>query len=226
MKHSLHMLIRFLTTLNLVLIFSSQTYAEPPNLSLLKEKIIAYHDSGQYQHELAHVIHQAKKYIMQQALLNQHHNHKQKLALVLDIDETSLSNYPNMVKRDFALNLTQINNELLKANDPAIKPTLALYNYAQKHGITVFFVTGRNVGLRAATQLNLHKVGYKNWAGLYLRPMNYANKSIIPFKSKARADISAQGYTIIASIGDQFSDLKGGYTHKGFKLPNPYYYLP
>jgi len=36
----------------------------------------------------------------------------------------------------------------------------------------------------------------------------------------------AQGYDILLTIGDQYSDLKGGYADKGFKLPNPMYYLP
>jgi len=51
------------------------------------------------------------------------------------------------------------------------------------------------------------------------------NLLLVTFKSEARAAITKQGYTIIASIGDQYSDLKGGYAEKTFKLPNPYYYL-
>ena len=34
------------------------------------------------------------------------------------------------------------------------------------------------------------------------------------------------GFTIILSVGDQESDLKGGYAERTFKLPNPVYYLP
>ena len=35
-----------------------------------------------------------------------------------------------------------------------------------------------------------------------------------------------QGYTILLSLGDQESDLTGGYAERTFKLPNPVYYLP
>ena len=35
--------------------------------------------------------------------------------------------------------------------------------------------------------------------------------------------ITADGYTIIANLGDQESDLAGGYAEKTFKLPNPFY---
>ncbi|MCK0183616.1 HAD family acid phosphatase, partial [Legionella pneumophila] len=43
----------------------------------------------------------AQEYIHQQYLINKNNKHPQKLAIVLDIDETSLSNYDKMVKRDF-----------------------------------------------------------------------------------------------------------------------------
>ena len=35
-----------------------------------------------------------------------------------------------------------------------------------------------------------------------------------------------RGFRIVANFGDQFSDLKGGYADKTFKLPNPTYFLP
>ncbi len=38
--------------------------------------------------------------------------------------------------------------------------------------------------------------------------------------------IEAEGYVIIANIGDQTSDLIGGYAEKTFKLPNPLYLAP
>ena len=34
------------------------------------------------------------------------------------------------------------------------------------------------------------------------------------------------GYDIVLNIGDQFSDLQGGYSDASLKLPNPTYYLP
>ena len=38
--------------------------------------------------------------------------------------------------------------------------------------------------------------------------------------------LTEQGYTILLSIGDQQSDLDGGYAERTFKLPNPVYFLP
>lgn len=225
MKRRLTVLHFILMTLSLTF-FAPALYSEPPNLGLLNKVVIDYHDSGLYQQEIDNKIQQAHQYIMQQVALNQKNKHPRQLALILDIDETSLSNYDKMVKRHFTGDKVQIQKEILEANDPAIQPTLALYKEAISHGIKVFFVTGRTESERKATEKNLIKAGYSNWAGLYLRPDDYKQPSIIPFKSKTRAMISKQGYTIIASIGDQYSDIRGGYTLKGFKLPNPYYYIP
>ena len=48
----------------------------------------------------------------------------------------------------------------------------------------------------------------------------------IQYKSGTRAYIESQGYDIVADMGDQFSDLEGGFADKTFKMPNPNYYLP
>jgi hypothetical protein len=42
----------------------------------------------------------------------------------------------------------------------------------------------------------------------------------------ARKDIESRGYTIIANIGDQYSDRAGGHAARAFKLANPFYFLP
>ena len=48
----------------------------------------------------------------------------------------------------------------------------------------------------------------------------------VQYKSGTRAYIESQGYDIVADLGDQFSDLQGGFADKTFKMPNPNYYLP
>jgi len=42
-------------------------------------------------------------------------------------------------------------------------------------------------------------------------------------KTARRAALTAEGFTLIASIGDQESDLAGGFVERTFKLPNPFY---
>lgn len=207
------------------LVIQSKSWAEPTNLDLLKNQIIQYHDSGEYQKELTSAITPAIDYIIERADANAKDPHPQKLAIVLDIDETSLSNYDAIAKRDFSGNRQAIHQTWEAANAPAIEATYSLYQTALQKHIAVFFVTGRGTAFLKPTDKNLKLAGYNTWNGLYFKPDHYAEPSIVTFKTKIRKAISEQGYTIIASIGDQNSDLKGGYAEKTFKLPNPYYFV-
>ena len=112
---------------------------------------------------------------------------------------------------------------------PAITPTRDLFDLAKAEHVTVFFITGRSEGAieRAATETNLHRAGYGGWRHLYLRTKAFAeDRSVASFKTWARGEIEAQGYTIIANVGDQWSDLENGRAERAFKLPNPFYTIP
>jgi HAD superfamily, subfamily IIIB (Acid phosphatase) len=50
--------------------------------------------------------------------------------------------------------------------------------------------------------------------------------SAADFKAPVRAAIERAGYTIIANMGDQPSDLAGGHAERTFLLPNPFYRIP
>ena len=142
-------------------------------------------------------------------------------AIVLDIDETSLSNYAGLVATNFSSIGTAI--PAAAGTGTAIAPTLALYKDARARGVAVFFVTGRPSIIDASTQSNLKSVGYnQGWDGLQYKPTDQGTEA---FKSAARAAIEAKGYDIIANVGDQESDLDGGHADRAFKLPNPYYFI-
>jgi acid phosphatase len=79
--------------------------------------------------------------------------------------------------------------------------------------------------LRKATERNLRAEGYE-WDGLVLLPEGAAFKSAVDFKAPERRKLTERGYTVLLSIGDQESDLAGGYAERTFKLPNPVYFLP
>ncbi len=148
-----------------------------------------------------------------------------KLALVLDIDETSLSNYKYLEDTNFTNTVGALALAVVNADDPPVAPTLRLYHLARYQGVAVFFITGRpdNVPfVRSQTVANLQSAGYKHWAGLALKPSSAAT---VDFKSGQRAKIQSQGYRIIANVGDQESDLQGGRADRAFKLPNPYYFI-
>lgn len=208
-------------------IFISQSIlAEPANITQLKNEIKHYHDSGEYLKELNNTLKEADDYLILRSNSNSKQAHPKKLAIVLDIDETSLSNYDNMVIHEFANTREHIEQYMKAAIAPAIKPTLALYNDALNHHVDVFFVTGRYESSRDMTVKNLIKAGYHDWKDIIFKPQHYNEKSVIPYKTHARQKISQKGYLIIENIGDQASDLEGGYTEKFYKLPNPYYHIP
>jgi len=203
-------------------------FATPPtDLAVDKQQLKTYVAKGDYERDIASVDMQATAYILARVKQNQALSAPKKLAIVLDIDETSLSNYTNMVHLDFGGTHAEIEQANLAGTDPAIKPTLALYQTAQSHGVYVFFVTGRPQADCQAAQANLKRVGYTQWQGFYCKPLAYQSvHSAIPYKTAMRKQITEQGYTIIANMGDQQSDLNGGYAEKSFKLPNPFYFLP
>ena len=165
----------------------------------------------------------------------------EKPALVLDIDETSLSNRPYFLANDFGTIMRGeckqdagksvpdepcgFNAWLAEHEAKAIDPTLKLFNLAKSKNVAVFFITGRRDNERAPTVANLKKAGYEGWNDLMMRaPDDQTTVGI--FKRSERAKIAARGFTIIANVGDQQSDLDGGYAERTFRVPNPFYFLP
>ncbi len=145
-----------------------------------------------------------------------------KAAIVLDIDETSLSNYAGLLASGFTAEGTVAT--AVSGTGTAIAPTLALYRDAIAHHVAVFFVTGRPSEIQEITETNLRNVGYdEGWSGIYFKPTEADTEQ---FKSSTRAAIKKSGYRIIVNVGDQQSDLDGGYAQRDFKLPDPFYYIP
>jgi acid phosphatase len=152
----------------------------------------------------------------------------QKLALVLDIDETSLTNYCEMKREDYGFISVPFNEWAVSSGaDMAIPGTLRLFNAARAEGLEVFFITGRPGEQKEATARNLEAAGYKGWKGLALREGAEKMMATVEYKSEERKKIVDAGYRIVMSVGDQWSDLNGEpMAEISVKLPNPFYYLP
>jgi len=208
-----------------------QPTGQPPNLGELKTEILVYHRSGAYDHDLAAVAAAARAYVERRAAA------AVRPALVLDIDETSLTNWPEIVANDFGYIPDGPCDRLPRgpcgvkaweqsSRSEAIAPMLGLFRAVRAKGVAVFFITGRREDERAATERNLRQAGYDGWAGLVLRPVGSTAPSAADYKAAERARIEAAGYTIIANVGDQPSDLAGGHAERSFLLPNPFYRIP
>ncbi|ELP61534.1 HAD family acid phosphatase [Streptomyces turgidiscabies] len=126
----------------------------------------------------------------------------EKPAIVFDIDNTTL-------ETDFGFSYPS----------PANAPVLKVAQYAQDHGVALFFVTARPDIIKPLTQYNLTTVGYKV-TGLYVRNFIDLFKNVADYKTAQRVDIESKGYTIIANIGNTATDLSGGHAEKTYKLPD------
>jgi predicted secreted acid phosphatase len=192
-----------------------------PNLDNVKREIVQYYTSGRHDTDVAKVDGQLQADVDARLRAG-----ARKPAVVFDIDDTALSSFAYERAHDFAFALASWTSWEQGDRFPAIVPTLRLAQHLAREHVAIFFVTGRRVPERAVTLRELTLAGYPAPTALYLRPVNDHAASVIPFKSAARARIVALGYDIVASVGDQWSDLRGGYADSVYKLPNPMYYLP
>jgi len=202
----------------------------PLNIDKVKDALREYHDTL-YPKDMAAVFSVAQSYVERRAA------EVKKPAVVLDIDETSLTNWKNLDLDDFGFikkgpcsgrkNFAcGFISWIAKGTAPAIGPARGFFNAVRAKHVAVFFVTGRTDSQYRVTVANLHRAGYSGWSGLTTRPDDDKRHSIVPFKSGERAKIEKDGYTIVATIGDQQSDIDGGSAECGFKLPNPFYFIP
>ena len=208
---------------------------QPLNLGEIKLQLLDYLCFGAYDRDIEKVLAHARAYVEERA------DKVEKPALVLDIDETSLSNRPYFLANDFGtimrgecrLNPGKgipdepcgFNAWLTEHTAKAIDPTLKLFNLAKSKNVAVFFITGRRDNERSTTIANLKKAGYEGWTDLMMRGPGDPTP-VGMFKMAERAKIAARGFTIIANVGDQRSDLDGGYAERTFRVPNPFYFLP
>ena len=153
----------------------------------------------------------------------------EKLAMVLDIDETSLSGYCELMREGFGHFPAQYDPWAVSSDASIPIPgTVDLYNEALAQKVSVFFITGRPGSQLDATIANLHLAGYDHWAGLILRNKDELDMDTTKYKSSERKkQIVDEHYRIILSVGDQWSDLNGDPAAEvSVKLPNPFYFLP
>jgi predicted secreted acid phosphatase len=205
--------------------------SQPANVGDVKIVVLAYHDNGEYDRDLITVADKAAEWVRNRAAM------VAKPALVLDIDETSLSNWEVLKRDDFGRPVPGPCAPALDTpcgwaawdllgRDPAIVPTLRLFDVARSLNVTVFFITGRPESQRAATERNLANVGFGGYARAYFVPDGSHFATAADFKAPIRTQIEQLGYTIIANVGDQPSDLNGGHAEKMFLLPDPFYRVP
>jgi len=196
---------------------------EPLNLDTAKAAVVRYYESGDYERAVAAVAAEARAWIEQYAA---HRRTDERLAVVFDIDETLLSNYPHIHSINFGYIPSDWDAWIARGEAPAIKPMRELLLAARRLGLDVFLITDREEPReRAATEANLRREGLGDYTRLIMQPAGGPKLPVSERKTAARRALYREGYTIVANLGDQESDLRGGYAERNFKLPDPLYLM-
>ena len=186
------------------------------NLRTSKDIVKDYYETGKYTDEMNEVIKDAKEKFDKVEVKNNS-------VVIFDVDETALNNYGLAKQMDFGYvyDLNKKWNEELKA--PAIKETQDLYFYLLNKGFKIIFLTGRNSSEYDVTYKNLIQEGYSGFDTLITQSKEDQKLKAQEFKSKVRTELTNQGYEIVGTVGDQWTDLNGPYSGIQIKLPNYLY---
>jgi hypothetical protein len=214
-------------------------------------KLHQFSQTGAYANELAGLVSDAEKYLNNPPGSGNGKKFSGTKAILFDIDDTTLNTYSYEIYSNFVFNPTTnaaFVNACLPPPDgvglcvfPAVPHMVDLEHFAESKGYTVFFLTGRphnpTTDQTPGTLANLTAAGYdvdpdnvylKDATGTFqpwLSPCK-PTCSTTQYKSLTRQHIESLGYDIVANLGDQFSDLNGGFADQTFKVPNPMYFLP
>jgi len=204
--------------LSLTLFLACKENEKPINLSIAKEEVRQYYESGKFDLELNAVIKEAKEKFGKIEF-------KTNSAVVFDVDETALDNYGLAEEMGFGY-VYEMNkkwNAELKA--PAIEQVKTLYDFLLSKGAKIIFLTGRNFNEYEVTHQNLINAGYTKFDTLITQIGDETKMKTKDFKSSKRVWLTKHGYDIIGTVGDQWSDLEGEYHGIQIKIPNYLYFV-
>jgi predicted secreted acid phosphatase len=180
------------------------------------DRIRAYVDSGRYERAIARRYDAARRSLKAQLARG-----VRRPAVVLDIDETALSNIGCLDAVDF--DLSGVTTCVVQGRSTVIRPARAFVALARRRGVKVVFVTGAPEPLEASRAQNLRRAGFRGPFEVVGRPTTDRRDSVVPYKRSARRALQARGYRILVNVGDQRSDLDGAHARRRIKLPNPIY---
>jgi len=195
--------------------FDQLKYHEPQNLAHARSQVQEYYDSGALDQEITRVMDDAWQHLEFVPATDTS-------VIVIDIDETALSNYVYYKRMGFGKGTEDIFSAWKKqGKGQVIKSTLEFYKKAIAKGFKIFFISCRGVELYDATSQNLKREGYTTFEGIILRTEDDKKIPFYEYKKNARRKlVEKHGYDIVACVGDQWSDLEGDYAGHRVKVPN------
>lgn len=191
----------------------------PENLQTAKLHVIAYYESGCFQKEMSRVVDRAL------SLFRRLGHPDSQDVIIFDVDETVLSEYCNFKSIQFGY-IPKLSHEwVLAARAPALPEVKRLYDFLVEQGYHIIFLTGRQHDEYKATRKNLILRGFSTFDRLIVRAADQSRLSAVEYKSSARKKLVDEGYHIIGSVGDQWSDMEGGNSGIFIKIPNYAYMI-
>ena len=165
----------------------------------------------------------------------------EKPALVFDADDTTLWTY-DMEVADMHFNFDPARQDVWVQEQrfPATPGMVELRQHGRSDGVHGLRAhrpqrqpEGRHGGNLAKVGLHrlpggplLHEVDRLGTQQPAYITCAAAKCTTVEYKAGTRKHIEDLGYDIVLNVGDQWSDLQGGYADRTLKLPNPTYYLP
>ena len=119
-----------------------------------------------------------------------------KLAIVLDIDNTSIASYYAWPK--------------------PVRPVRRFAGKAHRLGVTIFIVTGRRASHLGRAPRALTRAGY-HYKSICTRR---DGETLRHGKLRCRKRIQRHGYTIVANVGNRSTDFWHGHFERKYKLPD------
>ena len=203
--------------LSLTLFFACEQNEKPINLTIAREDVQHYYESGKFDEELNKVIIKAKKEFDKVEFKNNS-------IVIFDVDETALNNYELAKEMGFGYVYAMNKKWNAEMKSPAINQVKELYDYLLSKGAKIIFLTGRNFPEYDVTYKNLVRDGYIEFDTLITQIGDEKKMKNREFKSLKRVWLTEQGYDILGTVGDQWGDLEGEYHGIQVKIPN-YLYL-
>ena len=222
-----------------------------PNIDSVKKTIATYYGdpgsgiadktSSPYIAEMAATLQDQKTYL--KTAYNHAVRQGEKPAIVFDADDTTLWTY-DMEVADMHFNFDPARQDVWVQEQrfPATPGMVELRQHGSSDGVHRLRShrpqrqpEGRHRGQPGQGRLHrLHRRTGSTRSGPASGPLSSRHTSRAPlpkcttveYKAGTRKHIEDLGYDIVLNVGDQWSDLQGGYADRILKLPNPTYYLP
>lgn len=130
-------------------------------------------------------------------------------AVIVDVDETVLDNSPfqtRMIRAGEEFDAEAWTEWVMEAAAPPVPGALEFARAAQRRGVTIFYITNRDMPLEAATRQNLEAAGFPVDPREDRVLSRGERRDWISDKSSRRA-VVARGYRILLLVGDDFNDF-------------------